>query len=139
MSDKKSSPLAAQLSVLTIGRLFLSSGLRMVYPFLPAFARGLGVPIETLASMVSIRWTASLLSPIFSPLSEKYGRRPILALSLVIFALACTIVVIWPAYWPFGVTIAVIALAKVIYDPAMQAYIGDVVPYHQRGKAISVT
>lgn len=131
--------MIAQLSVLTVSRLFLNTGLRMVYPFLPAFARGLGVPIETLAPLVSIRWIASLLSPVFSPLSEKYGRRPILALSLLIFALACIIVVIWPSYWPFGVTIAVIALAKVIYDPAMQAYIGDVVPYGQRGKAIAVT
>ena len=30
-------------------------------------------------------------------------------------------------------------IAKVVYDPAMQAYIGDVVPYAQRGKAIAVT
>jgi len=111
----------------------------MVYPFLPAFARGLGVPVAALAPLVSIRGFAGLLSPVFSPLSERYGRRPILALSLVLFALACAIVVIWPSYWPFGVTIGVIALAKVIYDPAMQAYIGDVVPYGQRGKAISIT
>ena len=111
----------------------------MVYPFLPAFARGLGVPVAALAPLVSIRGFAGLLSPVFSPLSERYGRRPILALSLVLFALVCAIVVIWPSYWPFGVTIGVIALAKVIYDPAMQAYIGDVVPYGQRGKAISIT
>jgi len=131
--------MIAQLSVLTVSRLFLNTGLRIVYPFLPAFARGLGVPLETLAPLVSIRWIASLLSPVFSPLSEKYGRRPILALSLLVFALACMVVVIWPSYWPFGVTIAVIALAKVIYDPAMQAYLGDVVPYGQRGKAIAFT
>jgi predicted MFS family arabinose efflux permease len=111
----------------------------MVYPFLPAFARGLGVPVSTIAPLISIRGFAGLLSPVFSPLSERYGRRPILALSLVLFALACILVVIWPSYWPFGVTIALIALAKVIYDPAMQAYLGDVVPYKQRGKAISVT
>jgi predicted MFS family arabinose efflux permease len=137
--DKKSPSMVLQLAVLTISRLFLSAGLRMVYPFLPAFARGLGVPIETIAPLVSMRGFAGLLSPVFSPLSERYGRRPILALSLVLFALACAFVVIWPSYWPFGITIAVIALAKVIFDPAMQAYIGDVVPYKQRGRAISVT
>jgi predicted MFS family arabinose efflux permease len=139
VSEKKSPSLVTQLVVLTISRLFLSAGLRMVYPFLPAFARGLGVPVSTIAPLISIRGFAGLLSPVFSPLSERYGRRPILALSLVLFALACILVVIWPSYWPFGVTIALIALAKVIYDPAMQAYLGDVVPYKQRGKAISVT
>ncbi len=111
----------------------------MVYPFLPAFARGLGVPVEALVPLVSIRGFASLLSPVFSPLSERYGRRPILALSMVLFSLACALVVIWPAFWPFGVVIGVIAIAKVIYDPAMQAYLGDVVPYKQRGKALAVT
>ncbi|MGB3715456.1 MAG: MFS transporter [Candidatus Promineifilaceae bacterium] len=139
MSEKKSPSLVGQLVVLTVSRLFLSAGLRMVYPFLPAFARGLGVPVSTIAPLVSIRGFTSLLSPVFSPLSERYGRRPILAWSLVLFALACLLVVIWPSYWPFGVTIAVIALAKVIYDPAMQAYLGDVVPYKQRGKALAVT
>ena len=30
-------------------------------------------------------------------------------------------------------------MAKVIYDPAMQAYVGETVPYKQRGKALAVT
>jgi predicted MFS family arabinose efflux permease len=58
---------------------------------------------------------------------------------MALFCLGCTIVIIWPSYWPFGIVLAIIALAKVIYDPAMQAYLGDAVPYKNRGKAISIT
>jgi len=111
----------------------------MVYPFLPAFARGLGVPVAALAPLVSLRGFAALLSPVFAPLSERYGRRPVLIISMLVFTAGCSIVVIWPAYWPFGLSLAIISLSKVIYDPAMQAYIGDVVPYQRRGRVLAVT
>lgn len=131
--------LSIQLLALTTSRLFINTGLRMVYPFLPAFARGLGVSLAAISGLVSLRNFAGLLSPIFSPLSERFGRRPILALSMLVFSAGCAIVFIWPTYWVFGLTLAIIAIAKVIYDPAMQAYLGDTVVYEQRGKAIAVT
>jgi predicted MFS family arabinose efflux permease len=132
-------PLPLELAALTVGRLFINTGLRMVYPFLPALARGLGVSLPALSALVSVRGFAGLLSPLFGPLSERYGRRPVLVASMLIFTLGCLIVVVWPKYWPFGLTLALISLAKVIYDPAMQAYVGDRVRYAQRGKALAVT
>ena len=139
MSVRKSSSRFVQLSALTVSRLFLNTGLRMVYPFLPAFARGLGVPLSTLAYLVSLRSAAGLLSPLFGPLSERFGRRPILALSMLIFALGCSVILLWPTLWAFGLMLVVVALAKVIYDPAMQAYIGDTVAYQERGRALAIT
>ena len=58
---------------------------------------------------------------------------------MLLFSLGCFIVVIWPTYWALGLTLAAMGVAKVIYDPAMQAHVGDVVPYAQRGKAIAFT
>ena len=139
MSVRNSSSRIVQLSALTVSRLFLNTGLRMVYPFLPAFARGLGVPLSTLAYLVALRSAAGLLSPLFGPLSERFGRRPILALSMVLFALGCAVILLWPALWAFGLMLIVVALAKVIYDPAMQAYIGDTVAYEGRGRALAIT
>ena len=111
----------------------------MVYPFAPAFARGLGVPVAAIYQLVIIRNLAGFLSPLFSPLSAKYGRRAVMAGSMFFFAAGCVIVVIWPTYWLLGVSLSIIGLAKVIYDPAMQSYVGDAVPYERRGKAIAVT
>lgn len=111
----------------------------MVYPFAPAFARGLGVPVAAIYQLVVIRNLAGFLSPLFSPLSAKYGRRTVMAGSMFFFVAGCVIVIIWPTYWLLGVSLSVIGLAKVIYDPAMQSYVGDAVPYAQRGKAIAVT
>jgi predicted MFS family arabinose efflux permease len=131
--------IIVQLIVLTLGRLFLNTSLRLTYPFLPEIARGLGVSLEAISRLIALRSFAGFLSPVFAPLSDRYGRRPVIIAALVFLGLGCFVVVIWPAYWPLAVTLIVIGLAKVIFDPAMQAYIGDAVPYRQRGRAIAVT
>ncbi|MCP4416067.1 MAG: MFS transporter, partial [Chloroflexi bacterium] len=46
---------------------------------------------------------------------------------------------LWPNYWLLGAALIIISVAKVIYDPAMQAYVGEKVPYKQRGKAFATT
>lgn len=139
MSAKDEPGRIVQLAVLTTSRLFVNTGLRMVYPFLPAFARGLGVPLTSLALLVSLRSASGVLSPLFGPLSERHGRRPILAFSMVLFALGCIILLVWPALWTFGLMLTVVAVTKVIYDPAMQAYLGDTVAYEERGRALAIT
>lgn len=138
MKRQKTS-LSLQLIIITFGRLLLNTGLRVVYPFAPAFARGLGVPLADIYHLIALRNFAGFLSPLFSPLSTRYGRRATMAGALLFLAAGCAVVFVWPAYWPLGLTLAVVALAKVIYDPAMQAYVGDNVPYAKRGRAISVT
>jgi predicted MFS family arabinose efflux permease len=57
----------------------------------------------------------------------------------MVFVAGCLVIVIWPTFWTLGLSLTVIAVAKVIYDPAMQAYIGDVVEYGQRGRILSIT
>ena len=131
--------LSLQLGILTTSRLLLNSAIRLTYPFLPALARGLGVPLAAVAQLVALRALAGFVSPLFAPLSERFGRRVVLVGTLAVFSLGMFVVVIWPAYWPLGVTLILAGVAKVVYDPAMQAYLGDVVPYARRGKALAVT
>lgn len=135
----KQRSLIVQLIVLTLGRLFLNTSLRLTYPFLPEIARGLGVSLEAVSRLIALRSFIGFLSPVFGPLSDRYGRRPVIIAALIFLGLGCFVVVVWPVYWGLGVTLIVIGLAKVIFDPAMQAYIGDAVPYQKRGKAIAAT
>ena len=57
------SPLRIQIIGLAVARLVLNTGHRMVYPFLPTFARGLGVDLEAIALMVTARSALSLPPP----------------------------------------------------------------------------
>ena len=131
--------LGLQLATLTWSRLLLNSALRMTYPFLPALARGLGVSLPAVARLLALRAGAGLFSPLFSPLSERFGRRPVMIGTMLLFSAGAFVVVIWPAYWPLGITLVLTGFAKVVYDPAMQSYLGDIIPYRQRGKALAVT
>ncbi|WP_420629826.1 MFS transporter [Candidatus Leptofilum sp.] len=128
-----------QLILISLARLCLNTGLRMVYPFAPAFARQLGVPVTAVYRLVTIRNLAGFLSPLFGPLSERFGRRAILFGSMIFFSAGCLLVWLQPSYWLFGAALIIISVAKVVYDPAMQAYVGENVPYKQRGKALAVT
>ncbi len=111
----------------------------MVYPFAPAFARGMGVPITAVYQIVALRNIAGFFSPAFSPLAARFGRKAVMMGSLLLFAGGCVAVVVFPSIWTFALAMGLLALAKVNYDPSMQAYVGDAVPYSQRGKALSVT
>ncbi len=139
MSKPPRSQLLTQLGLMALARFCLNTGLRMVYPFAPAFARGLGVPVEAIYHLIFIRNFAGFFSPLFSPLSERYGRVPVMVGAMVLFSSGCIIVLVWPTYAALGITLCLISLAKVIYDPAMQSYIGERVSYAQRGRAISIT
>ena len=130
---------AAQLGILTFARFCLNTMLRVVYPFAPAFARGLGVPVTTIYLLISLRNFAGLLSPVFAPLPDRYGRRNVMAFSLAVFSAAALLVAGVPAVWSLGAALVIVGAVKVIYDPAMQSYLGDAVPYHQRGRALALT
>jgi predicted MFS family arabinose efflux permease len=80
-----------------------------------------------------------LFSPLFASLPARYGRRLTMAAALAVTGLFALLVIAAPSLWTLGLIIIVAGIAKVIYDPAMQAYLGDAVPYTQRGKALSIT
>lgn len=127
------------LGVLTFARFLQNTLLRIVYPFAPAFARGLGVPIETIYLIISLRNLMSLLSPFLASLPERFGRRNVMSAVLLVFSAVCLLVVGIPVIWTLALALIVSGVMKVIFDPAMQSYLGDVVPYAQRGKALSMT
>jgi predicted MFS family arabinose efflux permease len=139
MQLTKSRPMLLQLVVLTMARLFLNTGLRMIYPFVPVIADGMGVARSDITRLITLRNATGFLSPLFGPLSERHGRKPVLVGAILLFSIGCLIVFIWPFYGILAITMVAIGVAKVVYDPAMQAHIGDTVPYARRGKALAIT
>jgi predicted MFS family arabinose efflux permease len=48
-------------------------------------------------------------------------------------------VAIWPTLWTLTAALILALLGKYLFDPAMQAYFGDRIPYERRGLALAVT
>ncbi|MFQ5408737.1 MAG: MFS transporter, partial [Anaerolineales bacterium] len=131
-ADARNSVLA-QVGAMTYARLVMNVSHRMPYPFLPEFSRGLGVPLDAIVLVLSGRSAISIAAPLLGSLSDRFGRRPIMFLSLAIFAGAMAMVALWPSWPIFVAALLLETVAKLLFDAASYAYIGDHIPYARRG------
>lgn len=120
-------------------RTILNTAHRMVYPFLSVFARGLGVDISSMSLLMTVRSLVGSTSPLFAPIADRRGRRFGMLLGVAIFTLSMSIVAIYPSFWTLAATLILAMLGKYMFDPSMQAYFGDRIPYAQRGTALAIT
>ncbi len=120
-------------------RTVLNTAHRMVYPFLPVFARGLGMEISTMSLLMTARSILGASSPLFAPIADLRGRKFGMLTGIVIFSIGMGAVALYPSFPTLALALILAMIGKYIFDPAMQAYFGDRIPYHQRGTALAVT
>ena len=131
--------LRFQLAAFTFTRTVLNTGYRMVYPFLPVIARGLGVDLSTVALAVTARASLGLASPFLGSAADVRGRKTVMLFSLGLSAAGFGLVSIWPTYPMLFASMLLAGGGKIMFDPAMQAYVGDRVDYSRRGLVIALT
>jgi predicted MFS family arabinose efflux permease len=127
-----------QVLLLAFVRITLHSGSRMIYPFLSAFARGLGVDLAAISLAITVRSAAGLFTPFFSALADRWNHKTGIQLGLAIFVIGNLLVVIWPTYMAFIISLVLASLGSYMVIPTTQAYLGDRVNFHQRGLAIGL-
>ena len=129
--------LRTQVIVATLARVVINTAQRLVYPFLPALSRGLGVPLETLAGLLSLRGALGLVSPALGGLPDRIGRRFTALLGLAVFVAGLLLLGVFPSLVTFAVYLIAVAACKYMFDPALQAYLSDRTPYARRGLVIA--
>jgi len=137
--DSFSMRLRFQLIVFMLLRTVLNTMHRMVYPFLAVFARGLGVEITTLSYVVTARSFFGMFVPVFGSIADHRGRKFGMLIGVLLFTLGMGAVALYPSFITFTAAVLLAILGKYLFDPAMQAYFGDHVPYERRGTALAVT
>jgi DHA1 family inner membrane transport protein len=120
-------------------RLVINTAHRMVYPFLAVFRRGLGVSLATFSLAMTARGVVGAFGPFLAVIADSRGRRTGMLTGLGIFLAGTALVIFWPTFPVFLLALALTMLGKYVFDPSMQAYIGDRVPYQARGRVIAVT
>lgn len=131
--------LRFQLLIFMILRTILNTLHRMVYPFLAVFARGLGVEYTTLSFVVTLRSFTGMFAPVLGTIADKRGRRFGMLLGIFLFIAGMTLVAVAPSFWTFSIALLLGILSKYLFDPSMQAYFGDRIPYERRGTALAIT
>ncbi len=127
-----------EFGVVLLSRLALNLQGRIIYPFLPAIARGLGLPLETTTLLLTVRAAANLSSPLYGALADRRGRRPLMIAGLALLVGGAGLVLVAPAFGLVLIAFALLSLSKAVYDPAVLAYLGDAVPYERRGRVFGL-
>lgn len=127
------------LPLFTAARLVITTAFRMVYPLLPAFRDGLGVSLEAISQALAGRSLAAAAGPFVASLADSRGRKTGMLIGLALFVFGAGIVLFWPTFSGFVLALIFTGLGKFAFDPAMQAYIGDRVPYSRRGLTLTLT
>jgi predicted MFS family arabinose efflux permease len=124
--------------IILLSRLALNMQMRVIYPYLPAISRGLGVPLGTTSLLLAARAAANLSSPFYGALADRLGRRTLMLAGLVILVAGTLMVAFAPTFGWVLIAVAFLSLCKAVYDPAVLAYLGDTVPYERRGRLMGL-
>jgi predicted MFS family arabinose efflux permease len=126
------------LGVILIARIVLNVTPRLSTFFLPAIARGLAVPLSAGGTLVSVSSLTGLVAPLFGVLSDRSGGRRVMVFGTALFAAGALLTAGFPWYGVALVAFAIMGLAKMAFDPAMQVFLGERVPYERRGRALGL-
>lgn len=126
------------IAILLFARTVLDTGFRALYPFLPFIAANLGVPVASAAQIIQARNLVGFMSPLFGPLSDRYGRRVMMLLGLAIAAVFGIGMYFVASLWVAIVVFVLMGFSTILFVPAQQAFLGDNVPYAQRGRVMAI-
>ncbi|MCB9099963.1 MAG: MFS transporter [Anaerolineales bacterium] len=136
--ESSSRKLGLEMTVAALARLLLNTSRRFAYPFAPALARGLGVPLVSITSLIALNQLTGILSPLFGPVSDRWGYRTMMLLGLGIMSIGMLAGGFLPFYLTILIALFLAGLGKNIFDPALQAYIGERVPFKRRGMVVGL-
>ena len=132
------SRLAWQAGAATLCRLVLNTARRFAYPFAPALSRGLGVHLTAITSLIAVNQATSIIGIFFGPLADRFGYRLMMIAGLVMLVVGMLAGGFIPFYGVILLAFFLAGLAKTVFDPALQAYVGERVPFQRRGLVIGL-
>ena len=136
--DMKGSGLALKVCVATLCRLALNTARRFAYPFAPALSRGMGVPLTAVTSIIAVNQSTGILGMFFGPMADRLGYRLMMLYGLGMLVLGMFAGGFLPFYTVILAAFFLAGLGKSVFDPAIQAYISQRVPFHRRGLFIGL-
>jgi predicted MFS family arabinose efflux permease len=103
------------------------------------FSRGLGVDLALVYAALTARSAAGALGPFLASVADSRGRKTGMLFGVGLFSVGLLAAAIWPSYTTFLVMLVLTILGVFVFNPSMQAYLGDRVPYRRRGLALALT
>jgi predicted MFS family arabinose efflux permease len=136
--SRRQKSIALQVGTAVVTRIVLNTARRFAYPFAPALSRGLSVPLTAVTSMIAVNQLTSVLGILFGPLADRLGYRRMMCAGLAVLAAGMFAGGLFPFFFVILAALFLAGLGKTIFDPAIQAHVGERVPIQRRGLAIGL-
>lgn len=116
------------------GLLFSTSGSSMVWPFLLIYlGKRLDLPDMTTASLLTINSVCAVISSFLAgPLTDKLGRKGVMAASLLVDAVLFLLMIPANSYLAFAVIMALRGASQPLYRVGADAMMADLIPPEKR-------
>ena len=134
----KQTPLYKQIIALALFKLLVNTTRRFVYPFAPVLSRGLDVPLAAITTIIAAGQFSSILGIFCGPFADRLGYRTMMGYGLACLFFGMLLCGIFPLYWIIFLGLLLTSFGKTLFDPAVQAFIGQNVPFQQRGRVIGL-
>jgi len=128
-----------QISSTTLIRTVTNTAFRMVFPFQPVLMEGFGISLATITRMYAGQSLVGIVSPFLASVSDTKGRRIGMLAGMILFCLGTLVISIFPTSLGFFLFLILSMLGKAIFDPSLQAYFGDTIPFERRGFVLGIT
>jgi predicted MFS family arabinose efflux permease len=119
-----------------LSRLAHDISIRLVYPFTPEIAKGLGLPIDQLGALISLRSGIGVVGPVFGAWSDRIGHRRAMTIGLIVLSGGLFAVGIGAGLLVPAIGFILAGVGSAIYIPTLQAYVSERVPYQRRGRVL---
>ncbi len=126
------------LTVLFSAMVIVATGVQMGSTLLPAISRWMGVPVSTVALLVSVWAFTGILSPLFGSFSDRYGYGTFVLIGLGLFALGNLLCAIAPSFTVLLIFQVLVGLGYAIFSFSTSALVGDVFAYETRARAMGI-
>jgi predicted MFS family arabinose efflux permease len=94
--------------------------------------------LTAITSLIAVNWATSLMGVFFGPIADRIGYRRLMIIGMVLLGSGMLAGGILPIYGVMVVALFLAGLGKSTFDPAVQAYISERVPYQRRAMAIGL-
>ncbi len=123
----------------TLVRTVYNTGFRMVFPFQPILMKGFGISLGEITRMYAGQSLVGIFSPFLASIADTKGRRTGMLTGMILFSLGTLLILFQPTPLGFFIFLVLSMLAKATFEPSLQAYFGDTIPYQRRGFVLGIT
>lgn len=140
-AQKPGAKYTAQFWVIFWGQMISVAGMSLTWPFLTIYMREtLGLSLSVITALISLESFMTILATIIvGPYMDRYGRKPVMVVSLLVNAVSFLVMTQASTLLAFALLMAVRGLFTPLFRVGTNTMVTDLTPEDQRFEAFSLT